>query len=94
MMRRVMMTGGAVLALLSTPAFAQVAQTRAEAQRNAALPATQALFDGYVKAGKMPGIVAAIGLQGSRLSSSRPDGSGSSRTPPPPHPTVCGASIR
>ncbi len=64
MMRRVMMTGGAVLALLSTPAFAQVAQTRAEAQRNAALRATQALFDRYVKADKMPGIVAAIGLQG------------------------------
>ena len=34
------------------------------AQRNAALPATQALFDGYVKSRKMPGIVAAIGLQG------------------------------
>lgn len=64
MMRRVMMTGGAVLALLSTPALAQVAQTKPMAQRNAALPATQALFDGYVKSGKMPGIVAAIGLQG------------------------------
>ncbi|HIV77898.1 MAG TPA: beta-lactamase family protein [Candidatus Sphingomonas excrementigallinarum] len=63
-MRRVMMTGGAVLALLSTPALAQVAQTKPMAQRNAALPATQALFDGYVKSGKMPGIVAAIGLQG------------------------------
>ncbi len=64
MMRRVMMTGGAVLALLSTPALAQVAQSKPMAQRNAALPATQALFDGYVKSGKMPGIVAAIGLQG------------------------------
>ncbi|WP_294274351.1 serine hydrolase domain-containing protein [uncultured Sphingomonas sp.] len=63
-MRRVMMTGGAVLALLSTPALAQVAQSKPMAQRNAALPATQALFDGYVKSGKMPGIVAAIGLQG------------------------------
>lgn len=64
MMRRVMMTGGAVLALLSTPALAQVAQSKPMAQRNAALPATQALFDGYVKSRKMPGIVAAIGLQG------------------------------
>ncbi len=63
-MRRVMMTGGAVLALLSTPALAQVAQSKPMAQRNAALPATQALFDGYVKSRKMPGIVAAIGLQG------------------------------
>ncbi|WP_433911362.1 serine hydrolase domain-containing protein [Sphingomonas yabuuchiae] len=63
-MRRVMMTGGAVLALLSAAALAQVAQTKPMAQRNAALPATQALFDGYVKSGKMPGIVAAIGLQG------------------------------
>ncbi|MCC2981524.1 serine hydrolase domain-containing protein [Sphingomonas sp. IC4-52] len=30
--------------------------------RNALLPATQALFDGFVASGKMPGIVAAFGL--------------------------------
>lgn len=58
MMRRVMMTGGVMLTLISAAAPAQVAQ----APRT--LPATQALFDGYVRSGKMPGIVAAIGLPG------------------------------
>lgn len=57
------MTGGAMLAVLSAAAPAQVAQAP-KAQATSALPATQALFDGYVKAGKMPGIVAAIGMQG------------------------------
>lgn len=63
MMRRMMMTGGAMLTLLSAAASAQVAQAP-QTRGASALPATQALFDGYVKSGKMPGIVAAIGLQG------------------------------
>ncbi|CAM3230232.1 CubicO group peptidase (beta-lactamase class C family) [Sphingomonas zeae] len=63
MMRRVMMTGGAMLALLSAAAPAQIAQPRAHASV-AGLPATQALFDSYVRTGKMPGIVAAIGTPG------------------------------
>ena len=63
MMRRVMMTGGATLALLSAAAPAQIAQPRAHASV-ARLPATQALFDSYVRTGKMPGIVAAIGMPG------------------------------
>ncbi|MDK8184748.1 MULTISPECIES: serine hydrolase domain-containing protein [Sphingomonas] len=62
-MRRVMMTGGAMLALLSAAAPAQIAQPRAHASV-AGLPATQALFDSYVRTGKMPGIVAAIGTPG------------------------------
>jgi CubicO group peptidase (beta-lactamase class C family) len=63
MMRRVMMTGGAILALLSAAAPAQIAQPRARASV-VRLPATQALFDSYVRTGKMPGIVAAIGMPG------------------------------
>ncbi|WP_314372273.1 serine hydrolase domain-containing protein [Sphingomonas paucimobilis] len=62
-MRRVMLTGGAMLALLSASASAQVAQP-AQATATARLPATQALFDSYVRTGKMPGIVAAIGRPG------------------------------
>ncbi len=65
MMRRVMMTGGVMLTLLSATAPAQVAaQARPQARTAAPLPATQALFDSYVRSGKMPGIVAAIGLPG------------------------------
>ncbi|MFC6624512.1 serine hydrolase domain-containing protein [Sphingomonas yabuuchiae] len=63
MIRRVMMTSGAMLALLGAAAPAQVAQTP-RAQATNALPTTQALFDTYVRSGKMPGIVAAIGLPG------------------------------
>ena len=62
-MRRVMLPGGAMLALLSASASAQVAQP-AQATATAMLPATQALFDSYVRTGKMPGIVAAIGRPG------------------------------
>ena len=62
-MRRVMLPGGAMLALLSASASAQVAQP-AQATATARLPATQALFDSYVGSGKMPGIVAAIGRPG------------------------------
>ncbi len=65
MMRRVMMTGGVMLTLLSATAPAQVApQSRPQARTAVPLPATQALFDSYVRTGKMPGIVAAIGIQG------------------------------
>lgn len=63
MTRRVMLTGGAMLALLSASASAQVARS-AQATATARLPATQALFDSYVRTGKMPGIVAAIGRAG------------------------------
>ncbi|WP_443026712.1 serine hydrolase domain-containing protein [Sphingomonas sp. Leaf21] len=64
-MRRVMLTSGAMLILLSATAPAQVAQQpQPRAQAATALPATQALFDTYVRTGKMPGIVAAIGIQG------------------------------
>lgn len=63
-MRRMLMTGGLTLTLLSAPISAQVAQPRPAAQGATALPATQALFDTYVKSGKMPGIVGAIGLHG------------------------------
>ena len=62
-MRRVMLPGGAMLALLSASASAQVPQP-AQATATAMLPATQAVFDSYVRAGKMPGIVAAIGRPG------------------------------
>lgn len=54
-------------ALLATGAWAGQAQ-RAPASRPqtraAPLPATQALFDGYVRDGKMPGIVGAFGQAG------------------------------
>ena len=62
-MRGVRWPGGAMLALLSASASAQVAQP-AQATATAMLPATQALFDSYVRTGKMPGIVAAIGRPG------------------------------
>ena len=52
-----------MLALLGAAAPAQVAQTP-RAQATSVLPTTQALFDTYVRSGKMPGIVAAIGLPG------------------------------
>jgi CubicO group peptidase (beta-lactamase class C family) len=75
------LTGGAMLALLSASAVAQVAhrpqiqpQARtllaaqtAQAPATApatALPVTQALFDTYVREGKVPGVVAAIGAPG------------------------------
>lgn len=58
------MTSGLMLTLSSASAPAQVAPSQPQTARVAALPATQALFDRYVKTGKMPGIVASIGLQG------------------------------
>ncbi|MEG3090293.1 serine hydrolase domain-containing protein [Sphingomonas sp. PB1R3] len=64
MMRHVMMTGGAMLSLLSAAAPAQLAVPSRAVAPPAALPATQALFQTYVRSGKMPGIVAAIGVAG------------------------------
>ncbi|WP_343528522.1 serine hydrolase domain-containing protein [Sphingomonas sp.] len=59
-----MMTGGVMLTVLSAAAApAQVAAPRSAAAAMT-LPATQALFDAYVRSGKMPGIVAAIGTPG------------------------------
>src|SRR3982751_2304194 len=65
MIIRRFMTAGALVALVAGTAFAghsappQPAQT-APAGRSL-LPATQTLFDSYVAAGKMPGIVGAFG---------------------------------
>jgi CubicO group peptidase (beta-lactamase class C family) len=59
------LTGTAFAALLAGGALAQaVAPTPQLAPATVAspLPATQALFDGYVSAGKMPGIVGAFGV--------------------------------
>ncbi|MDR6114919.1 CubicO group peptidase (beta-lactamase class C family) [Sphingomonas sp. SORGH_AS789] len=65
MMRRMMMTGGVAMTLLATAAPAQLAAPpRASMAAATWLPATQALFDSYVRTGKMPGIVAALGMQG------------------------------
>ncbi|WP_440978333.1 serine hydrolase domain-containing protein [Sphingomonas pseudosanguinis] len=66
MMRHVILTGGAMLTLLGAAAPAQVARPAQPAPKATAarLPATQGLFDSYVRSGKMPGIVAAIGRQG------------------------------
>lgn len=53
------------LLFLAAAAPAQVAQRRpvpAAPTPAAALPATQALFDGYVRAGRMPGVVGAFGV--------------------------------
>ncbi|HEX8387600.1 MAG TPA: serine hydrolase domain-containing protein [Sphingomonas sp.] len=56
----------ATLALATGAAWAGQAQRSAVAQAQAAtpLPATQGLFEGYVREGKMPGIVGAFGAPG------------------------------
>lgn len=64
MMRHMMMTGGVMLTLMSAAAPAQVAAPSRAVAPPAALSATQALFQTYVRSGKMPGIVAAIGVAG------------------------------
>ena len=59
------LTGTAFAALLAGGALAQAvapAPQLAPATVASPLPATQALFDGYVSAGKMPGIVGAFGV--------------------------------
>nr|WP_246848094.1 serine hydrolase domain-containing protein [Sphingomonas beigongshangi] len=76
MMRVPVMIGAALVALAGTATLgAQALRQEARplparvpapdavpARANAAFPGTQALFDGYVRDGKMPGIVAAFGI--------------------------------
>lgn len=62
-MKRKMFAGLGFVALAATAALGgQALQRPAPAAPAAALPQTQALFDGYVRDGKMPGIVAAFGV--------------------------------
>lgn len=62
-MKRNMIAGLALVALAATAAIGgQALQPPAPTTQTAALPQTQALFDGYVRDGKMPGIVAAFGV--------------------------------
>ena len=62
-MKRNMIAGLALVALATTAAIGGKAlQPPAPTTQTAALPQTQALFDGYVRDGKMPGIVAAFGV--------------------------------
>ncbi|MEA1083339.1 serine hydrolase domain-containing protein [Sphingomonas sp. CD22] len=62
-MTRKMFAGLGFIALAATAALGgQVLQQPTPATQTAALPQTQALFDGYVRDGKMPGIVAAFGV--------------------------------
>ena len=62
-MKRKMFAGLGLVALAATAALGgQALQRSAPATQTAALPQTQALFDGYVRDGKMPGIVAAFGI--------------------------------
>jgi len=63
-MKRVQTIAGlGFAALVATAAIGgQALQPPAPTTRSAALPQTQALFDGYVRDGKMPGIVAAFGV--------------------------------
>ena len=59
----VALTGVALAQAVPRPAAPPPAATApAPAGRNAFLPATQTLFDGYVRTGKMPGIVGAFGV--------------------------------
>ncbi|MGU3315017.1 serine hydrolase domain-containing protein [Sphingomonas sp. M6A6_1c] len=62
-MTRKMFAGLGFIALAATAALGgQVLRQPTPATQTAALPQTQALFDGYVRDGKMPGIVAAFGV--------------------------------
>ena len=64
-MKRKMFAGLGLVALAATAALGGQAlqqSASAPATRPAALPQTQALFDGYVRDGKMPGITAAFGI--------------------------------
>ncbi|RZL60065.1 MAG: class A beta-lactamase-related serine hydrolase, partial [Sphingomonas sp.] len=62
-MTRKMFAGLGFIALAATAALGgQVLQQPTPATQTAALPQTQALFDGYVRDGKMPGIAAAFGV--------------------------------
>ncbi|WP_137899729.1 serine hydrolase domain-containing protein [Sphingomonas sp. 2SG] len=62
-MKRNMIAGLALVALATTAAIGGKAlQPPAPTTQTAALPQTQALFDAYVRDGKMPGIVAAFGV--------------------------------
>ncbi|VVS98300.1 Serine hydrolase [Sphingomonas sp. EC-HK361] len=68
--KRTAMTAIALVALMGAGAVAREAKVQPQAApattppapRNLALPTTQALFDGYVRDGKMPGIVGAFGF--------------------------------
>ena len=65
MIIRRFMTAGALVALIAGAAYAGESAPQQQAQTaptgRALLPATQALFDSYVSANKMPGIVGAFG---------------------------------